>query len=201
MLTIRHLTIITSLCCLSACNQAQNTTTTQNPPTPPASQPIAVQTEQPQVKQDHLHTLLATTINSGFLLSIRQNSKLSEAQRQCLANFDKNQSSAIAKELIHKTLTDEDIAEANDFYQQPIGQKLIAFNQEQATILQDVSGKTALKPASFSEDEQLQFGAFLSTKAGEKIQQLVNHDLPSAVAPLEQKQFETCKIPVEAPQQ
>lgn len=191
MLTIRHTAIIATLLCLTACNQAQN-------PSNQPSQPVPPEPATPsQATKNHLQTLLATTLNNGFLLSIRQHNKLDEKQKQCLAEYDKLQSLNIADELINKNLTDEDIAEANDFYQQPIGQKLIAYNQEQASILQDVSGKTALKPATFSDDEQLQFGAFLATKAGGKIQHLVTQELQSAVAPIEQKQVEKCQIPLE----
>lgn len=192
MFSIRHTIPIFALLALTACNQspkpAQNNTETP--------QPTASQTA-PTPADDAISKLLATAMNNGFLLTIRQHPSLDEKQKNCLADFDKSQTLTLAKDLISKNLTADDIAEANDFYQQPIGQKLITFNQEQAEILQDTTGKTALKQANFSDDEQLQFGAFVATNAGQKIQQIVRHELQSTIAPIEQAQLQKCQISVE----
>lgn len=183
--------IVLLLFALTACEKTpQNQQTNHNPPQI-SSTPAASSADEPFVK------LLSTTLNNGFLLHVRQHKNIEINKKQCLADFDKNQSLNIAKQLIEKSFSAEEIAEANDFYQQPIGQKLITFNQEQALILQDVSGKTALKPANFTDDEQLQFQAFLATNVGKKIQHLVQHELQLAAAPIEQKQLEKCQISAE----
>lgn len=172
----------------SSVNSSVNSSTNSSASATMATVPLIAKADEPLTK------LLATTLNSGFLLAVKNHPTLNPSQKGCLANFDETKTIAIAQQLINQHLTATDVAEANDFYQQPVGQKLINFNNEQSKALHDVTGKTPNVQPNFTDDEKLQLSAFLQTNAGQKLQSLVSQNLQLAFAPIESAQLAKCQI-------
>lgn len=186
---------------LTACQPAKNndktnTPTAQSSTTASTATPAnASDTANAVDKNTPLTKLVAMTLNNGFLLAIKNHQQLNDEQKACLVKFDETQSIIIAHTLLNQHLTKDEMTEANEFYQLPIGQKLIQFNQAQSDMLHQ-STKEPTK-VQFSDDESLQIGAFLQTPVGQKIQNMANTALHDAFLPIETAQLRKCQVSAE----
>lgn len=196
---------------LAACQQQsdKSTAVTQPSSTPASTTTLALtvdangKTSLSPVKQtpsihssvdaaSALNQLLATTLNNGFILAINQHPKLSDEQKKCLSDFDTTQTVGLAQELLSNHLTETELKEANDFYQLPVGQKIIESNHRFSEDLKQ--GKTRPTQLDVTDDEKLQISAFVQTATGQKIQNLVTNQLKATFAPIESAQLQKCQI-------
>ena len=141
---------------------------------------------------DPLTQLLAVSLQNGFLLAVMQHDQLTDANKKCLVAIDSQQAVDQAKLLLSTKLSQSELTEANDFYNLPVGQKILAFNQQLYQQLKQ--GHTKPNPLNVTDDEKLQISAFVQTSTGQKIQQMANHDLQTAFDPIASQLLTKCQV-------
>ena len=171
---------------ISGCNKNDNTETnaavseTETAVEAPASEEkaeavTAAPTEAVSTATAQYSTLAqlsSDTLNNMVFEPLINSGQLTDEQKSCLEDRDKNIGIAEADAYFKSKLSKEELDELNAFYSSDIGKKLIVYGNEQ---LQIMSGQEVANPMPApSEAEMAEMQQFMQSEVGQKYMQLNN---------------------------
>lgn len=162
--------------------------------TPVASSPSVVTPAEPQYST--LAQLSSDSFNNMVFVPLINSGSLTAEQKSCLQARDKNIGLAESQTFFESKFTKAELNELNEFYESPVGKKLIAYGNEQLRTMNGLEVKTPM--ADPSEQEIAEMQKFMQSPVGQKYMALNNAEgegsMYEALGPTIKAELSRCNI-------
>ncbi len=189
---------------ITGCND--NTSTNASTEAADSSEVAVVDTNDANVNtvsadQDELvmTTITLDTVDQMLFAPLLTNGELTQEQVTCLEARDQDLGKAEVDAFYKSKFTDDELASLNEFYASEVGQKLLAFGNEQLLIMNGQQVATPMPDPT--EEEMAQIQTFMQSPLGAKYTEVNNAEGEgSAMEVINQPlnaEFKRCNIDIE----